>query len=250
MLEKAKALEFAVRERDGQLKEANAYIERLMLSEKALKNRLQKAESASQTLKVDKKAALARIQALQADISTRGQTLDQLSDRLSKTEQEKTAAEHSIQRLQKTHAALSDQFKTEITNREATIKELKEKLSVTLIQDLLFESGHKSITKSGKKALKKIGDVLKQNQTYKIVVAGHSDNMPISKEHRIRFPTNWEFSAARAAAVVRYFQYQIGIDPSRMEAVGHSFYKPVANNDDPENRSKNRRVEIFIMPAK
>ena len=133
-----------------------------------------------------------------------------------------------------------------------TMKNLKlseEKLSITFLQDILFELGSTTISSSGKQKLRKIGQVLKQNTTDKIVVMGHSDNLPIANENRDRFPSNWELSAARAAAVIRYFQHTIGIDPRQMEAVGHSLYKPVASNDTAENRAKNRRVEIFIIPA-
>jgi chemotaxis protein MotB len=68
------------------------------------------------------------------------------------------------------------------------------------------------------------------------------------KEYRHKFPSNWELSAARAAAVVRHFQKEIGIDPENLEAVGHSFYDPVATNETEEGRAQNRRVNIVIAP--
>ena len=80
------------------------------------------------------------------------------------------------------------------------------------------------------------------------MVVGHTDNVPITSEYRSKFPTNWELSAARAAQVVRYFQRVNGLDPKNMEAVGRSFYDPVADNDSKEGRAQNRRVNIIIAP--
>ena len=156
--------------------------------------------------------------------------------------------EETMIRMERTHAELVDQFKVEIDSKEATIETLRKKLTVTFVQDILFRTGEAAISSDGKKVLKKIGTVLKHNESDKIVVRGHSDTMPIAKENRGRFPSNWELSAARAAAVVRYFQHSAGINPQRMEAVGASFYQPVAGNNTPEDRAKNRRVEIFITP--
>jgi chemotaxis protein MotB len=73
-------------------------------------------------------------------------------------------------------------------------------------------------------------------------VEGHTDNLPIKSS---LFPSNWELSAARATAIIRYFESK-GMDPRRMSAVGYGEWRPVVRNDSPENRQKNRRVEIFV----
>ena len=75
--------------------------------------------------------------------------------------------------------------------------------------------------------------------------------LSIIKEYDIdrdKFPSNWELSAARAAAVVRFFQYNSGLDPKNLEAVGRSFYDSVASNETKEGRAQNRRVNIIIGP--
>ena len=82
----------------------------------------------------------------------------------------------------------------------------------------------------------------------KIHVSGHTDNVPIAPHNRYKYPSNWELSAARAAAVVRFLIDQSDLAPENLEAVGHSFFKPIAANDTPENRAQNRRVEIVIVP--
>jgi chemotaxis protein MotB len=89
-------------------------------------------------------------------------------------------------------------------------------------------------------------------QTYEdkaIRIVGHTDNVPISKAAQKVFPSNWELSAARATTVVRFLQ-QAGIAPERLIATGRAEYAPVAPNDSPEGRQKNRRIEITLIDPK
>ena len=77
---------------------------------------------------------------------------------------------------------------------------------------------------------------------YRVVVEGHTDNMPIQTE---RFPSNWELSTGRAASVVRHFQGQ-GIDAARMRATGFADTRPIASNDTAQGRASNRHVEVIL----
>jgi chemotaxis protein MotB len=121
-------------------------------------------------------------------------------------------------------------------------------ISVSFIDRILFDFGSASITPKGREILNRVGKILKESEAARIRIAGHTDSVPIAPEYQYLFPSNWELSAARAAAVVRYFQEKTGIDPRRMEVVGHSFHNPLASNETEEGRSKNRRVEIILAP--
>jgi len=77
-----------------------------------------------------------------------------------------------------------------------------------------------------------------------IRVEGHTDNIPINTE---RFPSNWELSASRAAVCLRYLIDKLDFPPERISAVGYAEYRPIAANDTPENRAKNRRVDIVVL---
>jgi chemotaxis protein MotB len=77
-----------------------------------------------------------------------------------------------------------------------------------------------------------------------IRVEGHTDNIPI---HNKQFPSNWELSAFRATACLRYLVDKIGFPPDRISAVGYAEFRPIASNDTPEDRAKNRRVDIVVM---
>jgi len=78
-----------------------------------------------------------------------------------------------------------------------------------------------------------------------IFVEGHTDNVPIST---LTFPSNWELSSARAASVVNYLSRQ-GVEPERMAAIGYGEFRPIASNDAPEGRGKNRRVTLIIRSS-
>jgi len=161
---------------------------------------------------------------------------------------EKATAEAKTGQLKSTYEALISDLKQQIENQEVNIKSFEEKISVTFVDRILFEFGKATITPKGKMILERVGGILKKVQDRKIRVVGHSDNRPILPGYQHKFPSNWELSSARAAAVVRHFQKTTGLDPSNLEAVGRSFYDPVASNETAEGRAQNRRVEIIIAP--
>jgi len=75
-------------------------------------------------------------------------------------------------------------------------------------------------------------------------VEGHTDNIPINTP---RFPSNWELSASRAITVVRYLIDKFGIPPAKLSALGYGEFRPIAENDTPEGRALNLRVEIVVL---
>ena len=83
-----------------------------------------------------------------------------------------------------------------------------------------------------------------------IRIEGHADTVRIGPKLKKKYFSNWELSTGRASSVVRYFLDRHGIEPTRMEAVGFSKYRPVASNDTEEGRQRNRRVEIVLTPWK
>ena len=78
-----------------------------------------------------------------------------------------------------------------------------------------------------------------------VVIEGHTDNRPI---HTPQFPSNWELSTARAAALVRFLVEEHHLDPTRLGAAGYGEYHPVEDNADDKGRQANRRVELIIRP--
>ena len=153
-----------------------------------------------------------------------------------------------MDQLRSTHASMVSELEDEVRKKEVTIEELENKLTITFVDHVLFDFGKANISPEGGEILTRVGKILKNVNDKRIRVVGHTDNVPIMKEYRYKFPSNWELSAARAAAVVRHFQNEIGIYPENLEAVGRSFYVSVATNETEEGRAQNRRVEIIISP--
>ncbi|MBJ6726994.1 OmpA family protein [Geomesophilobacter sediminis] len=154
--------------------------------------------------------------------------------------------ELEVQKTSKTYEDLLDKMKGEISKGEITISELKGKLTVNVVESVLFDSGKAEVKPEGKAVLFKVVDILKTLKDKAIRVEGHTDNVQIGGELVRRYPTNWELSAARAINVTRYLQ-QNGIDPHLLAAVAFGEYHPVASNDTPEDRAKNRRIEITLV---
>jgi chemotaxis protein MotB len=156
------------------------------------------------------------------------------------------AREEQVQKLSSTYESLLEKMKVEIAQGQVTISELKGKLSVNLVDAILFDSGKAEVKKGGLAVLRKVVSILKDVNDKAIRIEGYTDNVPIAGALAKRYPTNWELSAARAINVTRFLQEQ-GIDPALLSAVAHGEWNPVADNATPEGRAKNRRIEINLV---
>jgi len=133
----------------------------------------------------------------------------------------------------------------ETKNMEEAVKvEVTEKGIAIMLRDPVgFASGSADLKEQGKEILKDVSDVIKTNPDLKVRVEGHTDDVPI---HSNRYASNWELSSARSLSVVQLLSAQTGIQPQNMSAVGYGEYRPVVPNTSPENRAKNRRIQIFV----
>jgi chemotaxis protein MotB len=157
------------------------------------------------------------------------------------------AREEQVQKVSSTYESMLEKMKSEISRGQITISELKGKLTVNMVDSILFDSGKAEVKKGGLEILGKVISILKDVKDKSIRIEGHTDNVQISRALAQRYPTNWELSAARAINVARYLQDE-GIDPGQLSAVAYGEWKPVAGNDTPEGRAKNRRIEIILVP--
>jgi chemotaxis protein MotB len=133
----------------------------------------------------------------------------------------------------------------EIKNLQDAVKvDITEKGIAIMLRDPVgFASGSADLKSQGKDILKDIGDVIKNNPSLKVRVEGHTDDVPI---HSNRYRSNWELSSARSLSVVQLLAEQTKIDPGNMSAVGFGEYRKLVPNTSPENRSQNRRIQIFV----
>jgi chemotaxis protein MotB len=141
---------------------------------------------------------------------------------------------------------LAKSLEGQIKKGQIEISELRGKMTVKLKDKILFPSGSARLGKAGESALDEVASVFAGLQGKNVIVAGYTDDVPAGKA--TGFQDNWDLSAARAVAVVRYLVKK-GIDPKTLGAAGFSEYRPVAANETPEGRSQNRRIEIALTAA-
>lgn len=115
-------------------------------------------------------------------------------------------------------------------------------LEIELKASILFPSGSAALTENALPVLRRLSEVLRKHPN-PVQVEGHTDNLPIRS---LVYPSNWELSAARAASVVQLFA-QVGMDPSRLAAIGYGEHRPVADNQTAEGRQQNRRVALVVL---
>ncbi len=124
---------------------------------------------------------------------------------------------------------------------ELQVRGNEEWLQIELDSNMLFESGAARLSTDALIVLKQVANILGENDL-PIRVEGFTDNVPVNGGI---FPSNWELSAARSAAVVRYLASQ-DVAPNRMAVVGYGQYQPITDNDSQENRARNRRVLLTM----
>ncbi len=166
----------------------------------------------------------------------------------ARLEKERAAKEAEIQRLTKTQEDLSKSLKAEIERGDIKIKQVRDRLTINMVEKVLFNSGQALVKPEGLTVLKSVSDILKNVNDKQIRIEGHTDNVPIGVKLRDKFPTNWELSTGRATNVVRYFIEHGGVNRENLEAVGYADTRPVADNETEEGRTANRRIEIALFP--
>jgi flagellar motor protein MotB len=194
------------------------------------------------------KGTQSRIGFLEGELTGTRTELKVLKVKLTALAGKKALVETKVERMKSTYESLIADLKEQIEKQEVSIEQFEQEISVTLVDRILFDFGKATITAEGEGILEKVGETLRGIEDRKIRVVGHTDSRQIMPEYHYKFPSNWELSAARACAVIRHFQNELRLDPKRLEAVGRSFYDPVASNETAEKRAKNRRVEIIIAP--
>lgn len=166
-------------------------------------------------------------------------------DRLA---QEKEKRENELRAAQATYSELIDKMRSEISRGEVTISELQGKLTVNLVEKILFDSGSAEIKSGGKDVLSKVGIILNEVKDKEIRVEGYSDNLPISPRLQSIYPSNWELSSARAISVVQFLRNTLDIPGERLSASAFAEFRPIADNGTPEGRAQNRRIQIILTP--
>jgi len=155
------------------------------------------------------------------------------------------ALEQELAELRSARSLLEDRLSEEIGDSRVKL-EMKEKgLVITVLAEVLFDSGKSELRKDSLPILDKVSVILNdQLVKHNIGIEGHTDNEPIKYS---RWKDNWELSLHRAYSVLKYLESR-GIDSDRLSAGGYGEYQPVASNETKEGKQLNRRVEIVVLP--
>ncbi|SUZ47595.1 uncharacterized protein METZ01_LOCUS449 [marine metagenome] len=133
----------------------------------------------------------------------------------------------------------------DISDKDIEVNVEKGVVFISISDKLLFNSGSYVVSERAKEVLGKVAKVVLEKPEIEFLVEGHTDDQSIQNEVLL---DNWDLSVKRATSVVRVLQNDFGVQPERMTAAGRSYYIPVADNDTAENRSKNRRTRIVVLP--
>jgi chemotaxis protein MotB len=144
-----------------------------------------------------------------------------------------------------TYENLNKSLEAEVKSDQVQIKQFKNRIEVTMADEILFPEGGWEVGAHGIDTLNKVSPSLQGLNGKRVVVQGFTDSLPVAATLRARFPTNWELSGNRATNVVRHLQ-TLGVDPSTLVAEAFGQYHPIASNETPEGRRKNRRINIVI----
>src|ERR1041384_487925 len=162
------------------------------------------------------RSATAKSQAEAAELKSR------LADSQSRIDELQKEKETVVQ----THKSLEDEMRAALESKDVTISQLQGKLTVNILDRILFDSGEAELKPDGAAVLRKVADILAQHSNLRVHVIGHTDNVPIRAGARSRFPSNWELSTARATAAVRFLCEKAEVDPRRLGAVGYGEFHP------------------------
>ena len=174
-------------------------------------------------------------QVRQFTIDSNRNTLDALSRELKEIEETR---EHA----RRLRLALEE----ELGKGDVSIRTEGVKVIIHIMENASFDSGFADVRPEFMPALEKIADLI-DNNSGEVTVSGHTDNVPINNE---KFRSNWELSTSRAVSVAHELLERSRIDSNRVIVTGHADTRPRADNDTPENRAKNRRVDVSIVRGK
>lgn len=200
---------------------------------------------------------------LNRDLTQQKEQLLLIQENLDKTRRQNDSLSTSLSEREKKVRELE----TVLANKDKAVMDLKNKIAnslldfkasdltvnvkngkvyVSLAEQLLFGSGSIEVDKKGMTALQQLAKAIKDQKDLQIMVEGHTDNVPISKKSPY-MQDNWDLSVMRATSIVKILT-SAGLSPNQVTASGKGEYYPLASNDTPQNKSKNRRTEIIITP--
>lgn len=181
-------------------------------------------------------------------LNTKGaQNLEKSLESLKEKDLKISRLQDALTKKDSVTLALVTSLKREVGIDDPDIKINVEKgvVMISIADNLLFKSGSYEVGTRAKEVLGKVAKVINSKPDFECMVEGHTDNVPIKNTVLL---DNWDLSVKRATSIVRVLQNDLGVNPKQLIPAGRSYFIPLADNDTVENRAKNRRTRIIIMP--
>jgi chemotaxis protein MotB len=227
-------------------------------SQKSLKtlqdsyNALEKDSNEALTSNINKnRELLAQLEAKEKTLAAEQERLNKLkkdlessSQRLSELESMMAQKEAGMKKLKETLSKALNAFE----GKGLTIEQKNGKVYVSMENKLLFQTGSWAVGVEGKKAVVELGKVLAQNPDISVLIEGHTDDDKILGNIGGGIESNWDLSTKRATAIVNILCEISGVKKDNLTAAGRGEFAPIAGNDSPEGKAKNRRIEIILTP--
>lgn len=239
----------AVQERDELQNTYNA----LKANHDALKesyNALEKNSSEAIAKNVQQnRELLAQLEAKEQALAAESSRLEQLKNELESRSQRVAELERVIAQKDAAMHALKNAISNALTDFEGkglTVEERNGKVYISMENKLLFSSGSWSVGVDGRRAVERLGNVLADNPEIAVLIEGHTDDVPYKGSGQLS--GNWDLSTKRATAIVSILRENANIHPENLTAAGRGEFAPIASNETPEGRAKNRRIEVILTP--
>jgi len=142
--------------------------------------------------------------------------------------------------------ALTEDYGSDLDDDLLNVSVSQPVVKITISNKILFETGSYQVNQKATSLLKRVSNMVKKESNMDIMVEGHTDDKKVIKGSRVK--DNWDLSAERANAVVRIMQNKFNVPGERLIASARSEYLPVADNDTPQGRQRNRRTSIIVLP--
>jgi chemotaxis protein MotB len=133
-----------------------------------------------------------------------------------------------------------------VTDPDIEVNVEKGVVFISIADKLLFKSGSYVVTDKAKEVLAKVAKIINDKPTFECMVEGHTDNVPFTGNAVLI--DNWDLSVKRATAITRVLTRDLSVNPKQIIAAGRGEFIPLVENNTVENRSKNRRTRIVILP--
>lgn len=211
---------------------------------------LEKNSSASIAANSEKnRELLAQLEAKEQALADENQRLERLKKELQDRSNRVAELEKVISDKDAAMTALKDAISKALTDFEGkglTIEQRDGKVYVSMENKLLFSSGSWAVGTEGRRAVQQLGTVLAKNPDIAVLIEGHTDNVPYQSSGQI--VGNWDLSTKRATAIVTILRENASINAENLTAAGRGEFAPIATNDTPEGKAKNRRIEVILTP--